>query len=226
MTDYPRDDSGQIQVDFVWGNFPMQPDEDRGEDTLDPELDNHTIAINGWSNYPQYIPNYDGLTQWNNLNQIINDDNQNDGEPDADLEVVVPNVVGLSWNDSVSALQNVGLAATGSFKDIEVNSVTSSGKTVTLNVTDSFGVKKGQTIWVDVTDDADPAVTTSWNEVVVTSSTATTIKFAVETAPSPALNITVTSSSVYGDSTTLSQDAAAGEVVNSGSTITLGNIWD
>lgn len=202
-----RDDLGNVQVDFVWGNFPLQPDADRGENTLDPTLDNHSIATTGYSNFPQYIPNYAG-------------------DEDTGLEAVVPNVVGLSWQDAQAAIQAVGLVASGFFETIDVTSVTSSGKTVTLNVTDSKGVKKGQTIWVNVTDDSDPAVSTSWNDVVVTSSTATTIKFAVETAPSPALNITVVSSSVYGDSTTLSQDLAPGQIADAGSTVTVRNIWD
>lgn len=199
--------NGQVQVDFVWGNQPMQPNDDRDGENLDFELGDHVNVQIGWSNFPAYIPNYEG-------------------DQDAALEVTVPNIVGLSWNDSVAALQNVGLVANGFFENIEVTSVTSSGKTITLNVDDSFGVKKGQTIWVNVTDNADPAVTTSWNEVVVTSSTATTIKFAVSAAPSPALNITATSSSVYGDSTTLSQDLEPGTVVNAGTTVTVRNIWD
>lgn len=51
------DDKGNLQVDFVWGNFPLQDDTQRGENTLDPELDNHDIAIGQWSGYPDFIPN-------------------------------------------------------------------------------------------------------------------------------------------------------------------------
>ncbi len=73
------DSSGQQAVDFVWGNFPMQPNDDRtdGGSTvvvaadaaqnydwsgysvyasarLDAALDNHANAEAGWSGYPAF----------------------------------------------------------------------------------------------------------------------------------------------------------------------------
>jgi len=72
------DSSGQQAVDFVWGNFPMQPNDDRAAaitpaniggstgdyswsattrvaaDRLDAALDNHANAEAGWSGYPAY----------------------------------------------------------------------------------------------------------------------------------------------------------------------------
>ena len=70
------DSSGQQAVDFVWGNFPMQPNDDRaatvtntGGSTgdygwaqttlvasarLDAALDNHANAEAGWSGYPTF----------------------------------------------------------------------------------------------------------------------------------------------------------------------------
>jgi hypothetical protein len=72
------DTSGQQAVDFVWGNFPMQPNDDRAAavtpaniggstgdyswaattrvaaDRLDAALDNHANAEAGWSGYPAY----------------------------------------------------------------------------------------------------------------------------------------------------------------------------
>ena len=74
------DTSGQQAVDFVWGNFPMQPNDDRAAavtpaniggstgdyawsattrvaaDRLDAALDNHANAEAGWSGYPNYTP--------------------------------------------------------------------------------------------------------------------------------------------------------------------------
>ena len=74
------DTSGNQKVDFVWGNFPMQPNDDRtnGGTTvvvaadadqnydwsgysvypsarLDAALDNHAVAEAGWAGYPEYI---------------------------------------------------------------------------------------------------------------------------------------------------------------------------
>jgi hypothetical protein len=139
MTDYPRDDSGNIQVDFVWGNVPMQPDEDRGENTLDMDLDNHVIADIGWSNYPQYIPNYDGLVQYSgNLDsELLNDNNQNDEGPDADLEVVVPNFVRMTREDASDLANSLNLDLYDFGHYLTVQGVESTGKTVRVYAYDT-----------------------------------------------------------------------------------------
>jgi hypothetical protein len=71
------DSSGNQAVDFVWGNVPMQPNDDRaatisniGGSTgdygwaattqvasvrLDPALDNHANVEAGWSGYPSFV---------------------------------------------------------------------------------------------------------------------------------------------------------------------------
>jgi hypothetical protein len=57
------DDAGNVAVDFVWGNFPLQPNDVRVENggaVLDFSLDNHVIAETGYSGYPLYTPNDDG----------------------------------------------------------------------------------------------------------------------------------------------------------------------
>jgi len=57
------DTSGEVAIDFVWGNFPIQPNDVRlenGGTLLDSVLDNHEIAYQGWNGYPQYIPNTAG----------------------------------------------------------------------------------------------------------------------------------------------------------------------
>lgn len=72
------DTSGNVKVDFVWGPFPMQPDDERtgsatqfgGEDgdygwsattmvkstALNKALSFHSIAENNWNGYPDYTP--------------------------------------------------------------------------------------------------------------------------------------------------------------------------
>jgi len=80
------DSSGNVAVDFVWGNFPMQPNDDRTDGTavsvvaadasenkqwtgysvypsarLNVGYDSHAIAEAEWANYPSFIaaePNY------------------------------------------------------------------------------------------------------------------------------------------------------------------------
>ena len=72
------DSSGRQAVDFVWGNIPMQPNDDRaatitntGGSTgdygwaqttkvasarLNPAVDNHSNVEAGWAGYPSFIP--------------------------------------------------------------------------------------------------------------------------------------------------------------------------
>jgi hypothetical protein len=57
------DSAGEVAIDFVWGNFPIQPNDARPDTTagrLDPALDNHIIALSGWNGFPQYNPNTAG----------------------------------------------------------------------------------------------------------------------------------------------------------------------
>jgi hypothetical protein len=57
------DSAGEVAIDFVWGNMPMQPNDARPDalaNRLDPALDNHIIALSGWNGYPQYNPNTTG----------------------------------------------------------------------------------------------------------------------------------------------------------------------
>ena len=79
------DTSGQQAVDFVWGNFPMQPNEDRAgavtpanfsanssgdnywgattmvaSDRLNPALSNHAVVEAKYAGYPAFTGNDDG----------------------------------------------------------------------------------------------------------------------------------------------------------------------
>jgi hypothetical protein len=57
------DSSGNVAIDFVWGNLPLQPNDVRlesGGTVLAPALDNHEIAYQNWNGYPLYTPNTAG----------------------------------------------------------------------------------------------------------------------------------------------------------------------
>ena len=41
-----------VRVDFVHGNFPMQPNDDRGGNSLDLTKGNHSVANVAWNGYP------------------------------------------------------------------------------------------------------------------------------------------------------------------------------
>lgn len=78
---YPQIVAGNERVDFVWGNLPMQPNEDRTDGTvsvvvannaaqnkswsgysvypsarLDADQDNHATALAAYANYPAFTP--------------------------------------------------------------------------------------------------------------------------------------------------------------------------
>lgn len=80
-----RDTGGNMAVDYVWGNFPIQPNDDR-DTPLDPELDNHNIVSLGWSGYPGFVNNNPG--SWDDL--------------------TVPTVTGLTEAAATSALTAAG----------------------------------------------------------------------------------------------------------------------
>ena len=91
------DDKGNVAVDFVWGNFPMQPNDVRAENggsLLDYTLDSHNIVEDGWNGYPQYTPNSTG--------------SQTAG---VDL-ILVPNVLGSVATDAAALLGDLELNTT------------------------------------------------------------------------------------------------------------------
>lgn len=186
---------GNVAVDFVWGNVPMQPDDDRdgeiteigggsldigwyptftyGSETLDTSYavlvgnqaagfysevgTNHTVATEGYSNFPGYIPNYEG-----------------DG--DSGPETVVPNLIGVKKSE-VSGILN---AANLDWSWVTVTPVISyavaSGATVTLTVDSTYNIKSGDSIWVDgLTVGATPY---GLGSTTVTAVTGTTISVA------------------------------------------------
>lgn len=107
-----RDSGGNVQVDFVWGNFPLQPNDDRGSATLNPALDNHSIATTGWANFPSFLPNYAG-----------------DG--DTGLEVAVPKITGALEATALTRLTAAGLTATAGAVTTEGATSANEGKVAT-----------------------------------------------------------------------------------------------
>ena len=104
------DDGGNVRVDFVWGNMPMQPDDDRGTG-LDETLDNHYTAVYGWSNFPGFIPNYEG-----------------DG--DSGLEAVVPDLLRKTISQAETAVEAVNLNLRANDHYLQMNYLESFGNTV------------------------------------------------------------------------------------------------
>jgi hypothetical protein len=84
------DSKNEIAIDFVWGNMPMQPDDDRTT-RLDRSLGDHIIESTAWNGYPQYTPNTDGAYVA------------------GVAYAVVPNLVGLTEALATDALLDAGL---------------------------------------------------------------------------------------------------------------------
>ncbi len=90
------DTAGEVAIDFVWGNFPIQPNDARPNTTaerLDPALDSHIIALSGWNGFPQYSPDTAG-------EDVV-------GATDY---VLTPNVLGLTTALATDALKDASFA--------------------------------------------------------------------------------------------------------------------
>jgi len=93
------DDKGNVVVDFVWGNLPLQPNDDRVEpNLLNYTLDNHIIAEANYGGYPLFVANSRG----------------SDTSTSVDY-VTVPNILGKTTSLAIDALEDAGfyVAATG-----------------------------------------------------------------------------------------------------------------
>ena len=102
------DSKGNVVVDFVWGNFPLQPNDDREENgggLLNAALDNHSIAYQGYNGYPLYTPNTQGA--------------------EGAGFIVVPSVLGQTTANATDILEDAGLVVTAA------TAATNAAKTVT-----------------------------------------------------------------------------------------------
>jgi hypothetical protein len=154
------DTAGNVAVDFVWGNIPMQPNDEREEngqtELLDPDLDNHSIAYEGWNGYPLYNP----------------------GEAGAEGAgyIVVPSVIGETTANATDILEDdglvvtVGTAATNAASTI--TAVSRTGTTATITSTGA-GAKYpvGTKITVATLASPDTALNGTWTVTAVATNT-------------------------------------------------------
>ena len=137
------DSSGEVAIDFVWGNMPMQPNDARPDVAgyrLDPALDNHIIALSGWNGFPQYAPNTAG-------EDVV-------GPTDY---VLVPSVLGLTTALATDAMKDASLvpttasAATNSAKTVTAVSRTTGSTTIRFTAS-SHGYVAGNKVTVSGLD--------------------------------------------------------------------------
>lgn len=89
-----KDTLGREKVDFVWGNVPMQPNEDRTT-RLDLALGDHINAVSGWGGYPDFTANTPGKDVAGTTNYVL-----------------VPSVLGLTTAAAQDDTADAGLAVT------------------------------------------------------------------------------------------------------------------
>jgi hypothetical protein len=117
------DSAGEVAIDFVWGNFPIQPNDARPDAAsatlsesvttrvagrLAPTLDNHIIALSGWNGFPLYNPNTTGEDVAGSVDYVL-----------------VPNVLGLTTALATDAMKDASLVPT------TATAATNAAKTVT-----------------------------------------------------------------------------------------------
>ena len=153
------DDAGNIVVDHVWGNVPMQPNDVRAEnggELLDPDLDNHKIAYEGWSGYPLYTPNTEGA--------------------EGDGYIVVPSVIGLTTAVATRVLTDDGLVVTsGTAATNAASTITAVARTGTAATITSAGAGAkypvGTKITVASLVSPDTALNGTWTVTAVATNT-------------------------------------------------------
>jgi hypothetical protein len=202
------DDAGNIVVDHVWGNVPMQPNDVRAEnggELLDPDLDNHKIAYEGWSGYPLYTPNTEGA--------------------EGDGYIVVPSVIGLTTAAATRVLTDDGLvvtsgtAATNAAKDITRFDATSTTVAVVYTSTASTAYPVGTKVVIaaGTPAEADPVnlpayAVGTWTVTAATSSTITIAGTGFTVADTTGVNATGTIVGLAGTVKTQSVAAGADEI--------------
>jgi hypothetical protein len=165
------DSSGNVAVDFVWGNFPLQPNDERienGGTVLDPALDNHEIAYQNWNGYPL----------------VIDADNNSVLEGTAGPEgagfIVVPSVLGSTTAVASRVLVDDGLvvttatAETNAARTVTAASRTAGSTEVSITATGAVAAYPVGTK-ITVTNSGDATVNGTWT--VTGNSSTNVVKF-------------------------------------------------
>jgi hypothetical protein len=203
------DTAGNVAVDFVWGNIPMQPNDEREEngqtELLDPDLDNHSIAYEGWNGYPLYTPGEEGA--------------------EGAGYIVVPSVISQTTANATDILEDAGLvvtagtAATNAAKDITRFNATSATVAVVYTSTASTAYPVGTKVVISAGTPAgaDPVnlpayAAGTWTVTAATSSTITIAGTGFTVADTTGVNATGTIVGLAGTIKTQSVAAGANEI--------------
>lgn len=202
------DDAGNVVVEFVWGNLPMQPNDDReenGGELLDATLDNHSIAYEGWNGYPLYNPGEEGA--------------------EGAGYIVVPSVIGQTTANATDILEDAGLvvtvgtAATNAKKDITRFNATSATVAVVYTTSASTAYPVGTKVVIGAGTPAGsspvnlPAYALgTWTVTAAASGNITIAGTGFTVADTTGVNATATINGLAGTVKTQSVAAGANEV--------------
>ena len=168
-----RDDSGNVLVDFVYGNMPMQPDDDRLDSVVTPA----NVENVGWTQgsffYSSALEAGDYEVVENNLTYDIPADSHSiattgysnfpgfienyAGDGDASLETTIPNLLRLTLAEADLACQKAYLNLFSVAHNPTISGITITDKTVRIYAADAdaygdddlVGLRAGDQVYVD-----------------------------------------------------------------------------
>jgi hypothetical protein len=213
------DTAGEVAIDFVWGNFPIQPNDARPDAAsatlsesvttrvagrLAPTLDNHIIALSGWNGFPLYNPDTAGEDVAGSVDYVL-----------------VPSVIGLTTALATDAMKDATLvpttatAATNAAKTATAIARTAGSTTVTVT-SSTHGFTAGQKVVLGNSGDAAANGT-------YTVATSSANSFTATGTNTDVLALTGLSATVVGlEGTIKTQSLAAGaNTISAGAAVTI-----
>ena len=235
---YPVDDAGNVRVDFVWGNFPLQPDQQRvntggegenittdGNWTVIKETGSSALT-DGWDSLS--FPTGDGggeryqTFEWDN-HEIATTGYSNypsfipnySGDGDTGLERLVPNIQGLTEEAAGAALLAAGWFETQNLGPTYVGATVANDGTVhqiTTGIQNIDAVPQYETYAAPEVPNVVGLTESAANSALVA---AHVVKGAVTTANNAA------GATALNDGKIKTQTPAAGTTVNTGASVAL-----
>jgi len=236
--------TGNVQVDRVWGNIPMQPNDDRTDtytsfgggngdvgwdstwtissDTLQTTPYNYTEAWQDLFDAVVRTPadsHTIATTGYSNFPGYIEN---YAGDGDAGLETVVPNVRGMLRTPGQNLLLAANLNYNRTYVNYDVNSFYSQDNFVTVQFTENHELLVGDVINIDYNDG--DGFSGTWSNVKIVEVTdPDAVRFEVPTAYDPELDVQSGASGFAWVNSSnrfiVAQDTAAGSIVDVETTV-------
>jgi hypothetical protein len=213
------DTAGEVAIDFVYGNFPIQPNDARPDAAsatlsttvttrvagrLTPTIGDHINALSGWNGYPLYTPNTTGEDVAGSVDYIL-----------------VPSVIGLTTALATDAMKDATLVPTTAAAAANAaKTVTAlqrvAGTTVLQVAVTSHGYSVGQKVTL-------AGLSADFNGTYSVTTVASANQINVTTTATTAYNASGLSGTVAGvEGTIKTQSLAAGaNTISAGAAVTI-----